>query len=60
MNKNMQDQKIDNIFLMKKENLKRINGGGLVADKFWYAVGYWIGEQMRKSNLPTGKLHPHY
>lgn len=48
-----------NIFFpLGKEELININGGGKIANAFWYVVGYWVSQQKRLADSPTGKLLP--
>lgn len=52
--------KIESIHLLEKEKLVNINGGGKISDAFWYVVGYWLGQQKRLADSPTGKLTHNY
>ena len=50
--------KRNSVFTLEKNELLNIYGGGWISEAFWYCVGYWVGQQKRMADSPTGKLHP--
>lgn len=50
--------KRNRVTTLEKNELLNINGKGWLSEAFWYCVGYWLGQEKRKADSPTGKLHP--